>query len=607
MSDLEPLDDELVVNGSWDSALLWRLMGWGRPHLRHFLASFLVLVALFGVTLAGPYIWRLALDGPVRAMDEGTGERGEALEHLYQLVLAYGGLVVAYGLLSYLEVAQLARTGQLVIHDLRSELFAHLQSLDLAFFEERRAGSLVTRVTTDVENLSELFTSGLLVLFFDLFKIVALVALLFWIDLQLALVVAGLTPALVIVSLLFRGGARRGFREVRAHLARLNGYLQEVLSGVRVVQAFGSEERVSKRFDGLLEPYVAANLRTVMLFSLFFPAISLTVFVIQAAALWVGGGRIADGGLEYGSFYQFWIYLALLVSPIRELGERYNVLQAAFASAERVFAVLDTRPEVRPQAGFEEREDTGDLVRFEDVHFSYVPGTEVLRGLSFSIPRGHTVAIVGATGAGKSTVVSLLQRFHDPTAGRVLFDGRDLRGLRPNELRARCGLVLQDEFLFEGSVRENLVMGRESVDETSLARTLDMSDARELVERLPGGLEEVLHERASQLSTGERQLLTIARALAGDPELVILDEATASVDSRTEARIEEATRNLLAGRSALVIAHRLSTIERADRILVLHHGELRESGTHAELLRLGGLYARLHALQFREDESPSRS
>jgi ATP-binding cassette subfamily B protein len=596
-------DDELVATKAWDSRLLWRLLFWARPHARQFSLSLLVLAALFAVQLAGPWLWRQALDGPVREVAEGGAARAQGLAHLYRLVAAFAGLVVLQGLLSYFEVAQLARTGQLVIHDLRAQLFAHIQRLDLAFFDGRPTGSLVTRVTSDVENLSELFTSGLLVLFFDLFKIVALVAVLFWIDFELAVVVASLTPILVAISLAFRGGARAGYRLVRARLARLNGYLQEVLSGIRVVQVFHREALVSRRFDALLEPYLQANLRTLKLFALFFPAISLTVYVIQGAALRVGGAQISAGEIEIGLFFQFWFYLTLLVNPIRELGERYNVLQAAFASAERVFHVFDSEPRIAAPAQGVRSETAGraaDLVRFEEVSFEYVEGTPVLSEVSFEIPAGQTVAIVGPTGAGKSTIVNLVQRFHDPSAGRILFDGRDLRELDPRALRAQCGLVLQDEFLFEGSVRENLVMGREDVDEASLARAIQMSCAGDVLARLPQGLDELLHERGAQLSTGERQLLSMARALAADPRLVILDEATASVDSGTEARIEEATRNLLAGRSALVIAHRLSTIRRADRILVLHHGRVRESGTHAELLRQDGLYARLYELQFRD-------
>ena len=606
MSRFDPqVDEELVATKAWDSRLLWRLIGWARPHRRRFAVSLVVLMALFAVQLLGPYLWRLALDGPVRGVSTGEVERGVALEHLLWICGAFLGLVALQGWLSYLEVAQLARTGQGVIHDLRTHLFEHVGTLDVGFFDERPTGSLVTRVTSDVENLAELYTSGLVVLSFDLFKVAVLVGLLFWIDVDLALVVAALLPLLILISLAFRGRARDSFRHLRARLASLNGYLQEVLTGIRVVQLFHRERLVSARFDRLLEPYLQASLRALFYFALFFPAIGLTVYGIQGAALRVGGAQIAADSLEIGVFFQFWFYLSLLVNPVRELGERYNVLQAAFASAERIFRVLDTEPRITAPERGDDRAPAAtdpDLVRFEEVSFEYVPDTPVLRSLSFAIPRGQTVAIVGATGAGKSTVVNLLQRFHDPTGGRVLFDGADLRELDPRALRARCGLVLQDEFLFEGSVRENLALGREGIDEDSLRRALEMSCAAELVEGLPGGLDHPLSERGAQLSTGERQLLTMARALAGDPALVILDEATASVDSRTEASIEEATRNLLSGRSALVIAHRLSTVRRADRILVLHHGELREAGTHAELLRRNGLYARLYDLQFLDED-----
>jgi ATP-binding cassette, subfamily B, multidrug efflux pump len=616
--DEDELDDDLVASKAWDSSILRRLATYARPHRRLFAWSFVVLAALFALDLLGPWVWRHALDGPVleaervRAADPGAPVSAQIAE-FWRWVALYLGLVAASVALRYLEVAQLNRTGQVVIADLRARLFAHMQRLDLSFFDRRPTGALVTRVSSDVENLSEMFTSGLIVLLFDFVKVAALLGFLFWLDWRLALVVLAGTPFLVGVSLVFRGGARRAHRAVRARLSRMNGYLQEVLQGMRVVQMFRREERVSQRFGEHLASYLRANLRTIFLFALFFPVIDFFVNAIQGSTLWSGGLRISGGGLTYGEFVQFWFYVALLVAPIRELGERYNILQSAFASAERIFDILDTRSRVEaPDAavvarGLERLERAGGAghVAFESVSFSYEAGVEVLHDVSFEIRPGETVAVVGATGAGKSTLVNLLLRFYDPTRGRIAIDGVDLRELPLDVLRGRFGLVLQEDFLFAGTVRENLVMERPEVDEESLELALEASRADELVARLPGGLAAPVAERGATFSTGERQLLAMARALAGDPRLVVLDEATASVDSNTEAQIEAATRELLAGRSALVIAHRLSTVRRADRILVMHRGRLREQGTHDELLALDGIYARLYALQFAEEGQPA--
>ena len=594
-------EDGVVATKAWDHSLFRRLLYYVGPHKRLLFGSFLVLVGLFILELIGPWIWRQAIDGPIRdSYAEGVVDTAPLVQSFLFWVAMFVVLMLLKLVFRYLETAQLARTGQAIIHDLRSQLFRHMQRLDLAFFDRQPTGSLVTRVTTDVEHLNDMFQSGVVILIFDVIKVAVVLAIMFAIHWKLALVVLLLTPLLILVSIAFRGGARRAHRLVRARLAQLNGYLQEVLSGIRVVQVFRREGRVSGRFARALDKYFDANKRTIFLFALFYPSMSFAVYLIQGAALWVTATEFIAGGLTEGQFIQFWLYLNMMVRPIRELGERYNVLQAAFASAERIFIVLDTDPSVRAPENATRLEPSGTPghVRFENISFEYIPGKPVLEDISFEIRPGTTVAIVGATGSGKSTLVNLLMRFYDPTAGAITIDGAPLTEVNIDEMRSRIGLVLQEDFLFAGSVRDNLVMDRTRVDEASLAEALNTSRAGRLIDRLEGGLESEVAERGATFSTGERQLLSMARALAGHPDLVVLDEATASVDSATEAQIEAATQNLLSGRSALVVAHRLSTIRNADEILVLHKGRLRERGTHDELLRAGGLYARLYHLQF---------
>jgi ABC-type multidrug transport system fused ATPase/permease subunit len=601
----DPLD-ELVATKGWDTSLVWRLLREVRAHKLLFAKSFGVLAILFALELLGPWLLRGAIDGPVqsalaaRAVDASVDVAALSAS-LWWWALAYVGVAVVSITFRYLEVASLNRTGQVAVADIRTKLFGHMQRLDLSYFDRTPTGSLVTRVTNDVENLNEMFTSGLVILGFDLVKIVALIGVLFAIHVKLALVVVLTLPVLIGVSVIFRGGARDAHRTVRARLARLNGYLQEVLSGIRVVQVFRREARVSARFAGLLSSYLAANVRTILLFAMFFPVLDFVVNAVQGATVWVGGIEIAGALLSYGVFFQFWLYVNLLLNPVRELGERYNVLQSAFASAERIFAVLDTKPKISEPS--EERcvelsAHSPCHVRFENVSFGYGDGVEVLSGVSFEIPPGHTVAVVGATGAGKSTLVNLLLRFYDPRSGRITIDGVDLRDYDVDSLRRRVGLVLQEDFLFAGTVRENLSMEREWVGEDELRLALEDSQALGVIDSRTGGLDAPVAERGSTFSTGERQLIAIARALAGGPSLVILDEATASVDSAVEAQIEEAQRNLVREKSSLVIAHRLSTVRHADEILVMHRGQLRERGTHEQLLSQGGIYARLYKLQF---------
>ena len=605
---------EVVESKAWDHALFLRLLKFARPHLRLFLQSFSVLTVLFVLDLGGPWVWRRALDGPIAASRLAQGEVSQdAGRDFLFWIGVYSVILIVTLLFRYLEVAQITRTGQAVIHDLRTHLFRHMQSLDLAFFDRQPTGSLVTRVTSDIENLNEMFTSGVVVLAFDMLRVGVVLCILFAMDVRMATVVLCMVPILVGISIAFRGGARRAHREVRARLSMKNGYLQEVLQGIRVVQLFRRNERTAKRFEELLDSYFEANQRTIFLFALFFPAMALGVYAIQGAVLWFAGSALTSGQLTLGVFVQFWFYLNMLVGPIRDLGERYNVLQSAFASSERIFQVLDTKAKIRsPQVAMRlpERHGQPPHVRFEHVSFSYTNGVEIIHDLSFEIPPGHSVALVGATGSGKSTLVNLLLRFYDPSSGRVSFDGVDARELDIRQVREHFGLVLQEDFLFSGNVRDNVVMEREGVSEEDLLHALRSSNAAGFLERsngsLQAGLQSHVAERGATLSTGERQLLAIARALVAHPDMIVLDEATASVDSATEAAIEQATDSLISGRSALIVAHRLSTIRKANEILVMDAGRIAERGTHDELLAHGGLYAKLYALQFDEPvEQPS--
>ncbi len=583
-----PLHEEEELGKAYDGRLMRRFLAEVRPRTPMILLALLLGVAKAACDVATAPILKEVVDGPVARGDLG-GLAGGAL-----LFLA---AIVGMALFEFLEIIVLNLLGQRVILDLRMKVFAKLQRLPLPFFDRNPVGRLMIRVTSDVENLNELLTSGLVAVVADVFLIVGVLGMMFWTSWRMALVTLAPMPLMVVAVLVFRRIARGQYREVRVKIARLNSYLNECVNGMRTIRLFGRGPSVFARFAGLASDYRDASNRTVVTYSVFYPVVDVIGACSAAILLAYGGLSILEGSLSFGAFLAFWYLAQKFLQPVRDLSEKYNVLQAAMASGERIFLLLDEPSTQHVPAVPASPPPRGELV-FEDVRFSYDGKTPVLDGVSFRVAPGESVALVGVTGAGKTTITSLLLRLYDVTGGRILVDGVDVREQDPEALRRRFGLVLQDVFLFAGSVRDNLRLGDASLSDARLREALRAAGAEGFVDRLPGGLDADVRERGSVLSAGQRQLLSVARALAFDRPILILDEATSSVDSETEATIQAALEKLLAGRSSVVVAHRLSTIRHVDRILVLQNGRLVEEGPHAELVKRDGLYAKLCRIQF---------
>jgi ATP-binding cassette subfamily B multidrug efflux pump len=579
----------------YDHRLMVRILGYLKPYFGLVLLAALLLILVSVTALAGPLITRIAIDRYIARSD---------FHGLVRISLAWFGLLVAGGVLQYAQTVAMNLIGQRAMMDLRTQLYRHLQRLPLSFYDRNPVGRLMTRVTNDVEVLNQLFTQGVVALIGDLVTLVGIMVVMIALNVRLALVTFAVLPFLFWFSIRFRNQVRASFRDIRLAVARINAYLQESLSGIPIIKAFQREDDGDREFGRLNADHRDAFLRSVRAFSLYFPLVELTQAVAVALILWYGGARFLRDGLTLGALVAFTQYVSRFFRPIRDLAEKFNLLQDAMASSERIFALLDQAPEAEVVQAAETPAaapfDPRGTIRYEGVHFSYDDRTPVIENVSCDIPAGRTTAVVGATGSGKTTLVNLLLRFYEPTAGCITVGGVDIRSIPRSRLRSRMAVVEQEVFLFAGTIEENILLGEAPPPGDRLAEALAASHADQLIRRLPHGLKHPVTERGASFSGGERQLLAFARALAFDPEILILDEATASIDSETEHLIQDALRTLLSGRTSIVIAHRLSTIQRADQILVMHHGRIHERGTHAELLERKGIYARLHQLQFGE-------
>ncbi len=583
--------EEQVLGKAYDARLMRRLLAYIVPYRRSAALALLFIVIASVLSVLPPYLTKVAIDRYIQNHDL-AGLNGIALLYLMILLAQFG--------LGFGQTWVMNLMGQKIMYDLRMQIFSHLQKLDVSFFDKNPVGRLMTRVTSDVDALNELFTSGVITIFGDLSTLAGIVVTLFILNFKLALVIFSVLPLLFLVTFMFKIKVRDSFRRVRTAIARINSFLQENITGTAVVQIFGQEKKQYGRFTRINHEHLDANLQSIFYYAIFYPLLELVGALAVALIIWYGGLGVFEGTLTLGALVAFVQYSDRFFRPISDLSEKYTILQSAMASSERIFKLLDTPASIVSPAVPKVTAVSSGRVEFRNVSFAYDPGQEVLHEVSFTIEPGEKVALVGATGAGKSTIISLLSRFYEVQEGAISVDGIDIQNFDLQALRRSVGIVLQDVFLFSGSAADNIRLGNREISDERIRWAAETVHASSFIERLKKRYQEQVGERGSSLSVGQKQLLAFARALAHDPKILVLDEATSSIDTETEILIRDALERLLAGRTSLIIAHRLSTIQNCTRIIVLHRGRIREMGSHQELLKLRGIYWKLYQLQYKD-------
>jgi ATP-binding cassette subfamily B multidrug efflux pump len=627
--------EEEVLGKAYDSRLMKRLLTYLRPYKWQVAIALASILIKAGADVLGPYLTKIVVDrylAPVRGLHTPLDRflSNTALVGIAQIAALYVGLLIFSFLLEYLQTYYMQWAGQKTMFDMRAQIFRHLQRMHIGFYDKNPVGRLVTRVTTDVDSVNEMFTSGVVSIFEDVFVLAGIIVIMLRMNWKLALITLAVLPLIGIATRIFRDKVRDSYRRIRVAIARINAYLQEHVSGMVVLQLFNREERAFVKFSDVNAVHMDAFKDAIMAHAVYYPVVEVLSAIAIACVIWFGGNDVIRGATTLGVLVAFIQYAQRFFRPIQDLSEKYNILQSAMASSERIFKLLDTPVEITSPAVTKVPDGPG-RIEFDHVWFAYrivpsnahvgtpAPGRPVeqsstdsgsdwvLRDVSFTIEPGETAAIVGHTGAGKTTIISLLMRFYDVQKGAIKIDGVDVKDMDLADLRRRFGVVLQDPFLFSGTVASNIRLGTEGIDDEDVEKAAEDVNLADFIRTLPNGFQEEVRERGSTLSTGQKQLISFARALAHNPKILVLDEATSSVDTETEFRVRDALSRMVEGRTSVIIAHRLSTIQRADKIVVMHKGQVREMGSHQQLLAQHGIYYKLYQLQYKDQEMATGS